>query len=487
MIASRALKALAVWIALTGTVAFGVSPATAAGTVTVGYNSEWLPFSSGDDSSVDGILVQLVTEIIESQTDYTVENVGLPWARVQRAVADGRIDAMVTFASDERLTYADKSDHVVFSLETKAFVRTGSDAERAIRQSPAMDTHRRFIHCTMLADHYSQTTLNENGITFATGRNTEGCIKQVLAGRQDVFLHIADTGRATINSLKVADRITVLPKVYTSVPLHFLLSKKSRHADHFLEVFDAALGNMLQDGRYAKLLQSLRGASNSVRVATLEWPPYTGSGLPNNGAITEIVRRAFEMAGIVSDDLILPWKRAIAYAESGTDGVAAYFPGYHCRHRPGFVASDRIGRGPLNLAERADADVRWSTLDDMAELHVGTVVGYANTEAFDARVADGRQAVVTSVNDVENLKKLVEGKIDLAIIDGYVFEHLMRTHPELAGAQQALRLDSRALETKNLFLCFRDDESGHRLRESFNRGLKAVDQDAIWRRALKDG
>ncbi len=92
-----------------------------------------------------------------------------------------------------------------------------------------------------------------------------------------------------------------------------------------------------------------------VSVSTLDWPPYTGSELPRGGATTEAMRAAFAKVGYEINVAYRPWKRVIDMAKKGTDGVIAYFPGYHCHHREGFVASEPIGNGPLGFAEHVDA------------------------------------------------------------------------------------------------------------------------------------
>lgn len=227
-----------------------------------------------------------------------------------------------------------------------------------------------------------------------------------------------------------------------------------------------------------------RAVPAEVLVTTLEWPPYTGKHLPGGGAVTEAVRQAFDDAGIRTEVLVVPWKRAVAYARDGKFGATAYFPGYHCNHQPGFISSRPIGTGPLGLAERVDADISWKTLDDLASLRVGTVVGYANTPAFDERVEDGSLEVISSLSDVENLLKLGQGKLDAAVVDRYVFEHLMRTESRLAPYAGELRVDANMLETKNLYLCFRAEPEGEALRDLFNAGLRSVDFDAIWRSTL---
>ena len=72
----------------------------------------------------------------------------------------------------------------------------------------------------------------------------------------------------------------------------------------------------------------------------------------------DVVRAAFAKAGYRIDVAYRPWKRAVDMAKKGTDDVIAYFPGYHCRHREGFVASEPIGNGPLGFAAREAAGER---------------------------------------------------------------------------------------------------------------------------------
>jgi len=48
-----------------------------------------------------------------------------------------------------------------------------------------------------------------------------------------------------------------------------------------------------------------------VRLATLEWAPYTSESARHDGATTEVVRRAFEAMGYQLEVVFYPWERAI--------------------------------------------------------------------------------------------------------------------------------------------------------------------------------
>lgn len=232
----------------------------------------------------------------------------------------------------------------------------------------------------------------------------------------------------------------------------------------------------------ASVLLPLRLAANEVvRLSTLDWPPYTGKDLPLGGATTEVVRAGFEKAGHRVEVEYRPWKRAIDIARRGTDGVVAYFPGYHCQHQDGFVQSEPVGNGPLGFAEHVDAPITWTSLDDIAtqRLKIGTGLGYANTDEFDAMVGAGQILAVPSVDDTTNLKKLARRRLDAVVIDKLVLEYLKATEAGLKDGAEKLRFNARPLEEKTLYVCFRDDPEGKRFMEIFNSGLVDLDIQSI--------
>lgn len=217
-------------------------------------------------------------------------------------------------------------------------------------------------------------------------------------------------------------------------------------------------------------------AQQTVVVTTLEWPPYTSPDLPLGGAVTDILTRAFADRGIDVEVLTLPWQRAITTANED-ESVVAYFPGYHCRHMEGFVASEPIGFGPLGLVENTDVPITWDSIDDLGEqqLLIGTVLGYANTDEFDQRAGTGWINVATAADDLTNLRRLLRQRIDAAVIDRLVLAYLLATELASEEGVEKLAFDERALAENTLYLCFNDTEDGRALRDVFNEGLATID------------
>lgn len=227
---------------------------------------------------------------------------------------------------------------------------------------------------------------------------------------------------------------------------------------------------------------SISLAREVIQLSTTDWPPYTGADLPDGGAASGVVRAAFAKAGYQVAITYDRWPRAIEMARKSIDDVIGYYPGYHCRHREGFSASRPIGRGPLGFAERIDAPLVWTSLDDIGErkLKIGTVAGYANTDEFDSKVGTGWIHAIPSPDDATNLGKLLRKRLDAVVVDQLVFQYLKATEPALRQRAHELRFNERLLEDKTLYLCLRDDASGTRLMQAFNRGLEGVDADRIF-------
>lgn len=215
-----------------------------------------------------------------------------------------------------------------------------------------------------------------------------------------------------------------------------------------------------------------REAPQAVRLATLEWPPYTGQALPGEGSSAQVVRAAFGALGYQLHTGFYPWSRAMAALGPGSAYVG-YFPEYaSARTMRQCLLSAPIGSSRLGLAQLQSRPVTWQTVWDLSSYRIGVVRDYINSEQLDAAIAAGQQQTDTARDDTQNLKKLLAGRIDMAVIDAAVMEHLMKTDPALQPHRGKVVFAERALETKRLYVCFRRDSAGRRARALFNAGLR---------------
>lgn len=215
-----------------------------------------------------------------------------------------------------------------------------------------------------------------------------------------------------------------------------------------------------------------------VRLTSNEWIPYAGPGLPDGGMATKIIREAFAAAGYALSVDFLPWRRALMLGLSGSQGHDGVFAVYAERARSECVSSAAIGTSPVGFAERRSNPVPWTSPADLAGRRIGVMTDYFNSTEFDALVAAGVLKVEAVEREILNLRKVAQGRLDVAVVDAHVFAHLVSNLPDLKGD---LQMNARLLEEKPYFVCFRPS-GGPRateLRDAFNAALSQLDTTRI--------
>lgn len=182
-----------------------------------------------------------------------------------------------------------------------------------------------------------------------------------------------------------------------------------------------------------------------VKLLTLEWEPYVGANLPNQGFAAEIVTLAFKKAGYKVTIEFRPWDTALEIVKrGGADGV---FPAYHEAGREAYLLfSNPFSKSPLGLCKIKDyaqpspsgdflykrgARIRYGVdpridqtlaLKELKAYRFGVVRGYANTPEFDR--ADFLTKLVAET-DAENIGKLLQDEVELVVIDRYVSQNIL--------------------------------------------------------------
>ena len=234
--------------------------------------------------------------------------------------------------------------------------------------------------------------------------------------------------------------------------------------------------HMLKHATAGAVLLTILSASvmaESVNLASLDWPPYTGAKLAGQGISAQVVTAVFAKAGIDSKFKFLPWQRAVDTARSDASFVG-YFPEYADPSSP-CLFSEPIGHGPLGFAEQSGKPIGWSTLGDLKSNKIGVVAGYVNTAEFDRMVAAGELKADIATSDELNLLKLANGRFDLAVVDQNVMQYLLQTSPKLKPLAAKLQFNSKLLEDKSLHVCFTNSPAGKQALAQFNAALKQVD------------
>ena len=157
-------------------------------------------------------------------------------------------------------------------------------------------------------------------------------------------------------------------------------------------------------------------AMEKIRIATLNWEPYIGQTITNEGFMAEVTREIFKRVGYKVEYIYLPWKRAVKMAEQGKfDG---YFPAYWSKQREEkSIFTNSIISGPVVFFKIKGSDISFKKLEALKPYRIGVVHGFVNTTEFDKADYLNKEKVTTNL---QNIKKLFAGRIDLIVIDKYV-------------------------------------------------------------------
>ncbi|GGD53288.1 substrate-binding periplasmic protein [Lacimicrobium alkaliphilum] len=222
--------------------------------------------------------------------------------------------------------------------------------------------------------------------------------------------------------------------------------------------------------------------ADTLYLTSLEWPPYSGKKLINQGASVAVAKAAFASMGHELIVEFYPWSRAVKLA-SDDKKYAGYFPEYSYESDD-FVFSEPMGKGPLGLVQQTGNPIKWNTISDLTQYKLGVVQDYINTAELDGLIASGRISAQAVVSDDKNVQKVAAGRIDAAVIDQNVLKYLLSNEANLRKLADKVEMNDRLLVNKDLHIAFENTQEGKKWRDIFNEGLKKIDVKAIMAKHL---
>jgi len=211
--------------------------------------------------------------------------------------------------------------------------------------------------------------------------------------------------------------------------------------------------------------------SKLIRLATLEWPPFTGLLLPKEGLSTYIASTVAKTAGFRLLSASFEWTKTVENGEKNPE-FEGYFPEYFSQGREAAChLSQSIGSSLLGIATLKSAPIKWTKLSDLGAYRLGVVDGYLNGEAFDAAIKDKRQPVELGSSDANNIAKLRAGKIRGIVVDKNVLDYTLYKLRDTGSVV----FNPRPIARLSLHVCFKRTPAGQAMRDAFDSALKQTD------------
>lgn len=217
--------------------------------------------------------------------------------------------------------------------------------------------------------------------------------------------------------------------------------------------------------------------ARKLLLAATEYPPYYSESLERGGPVAELTVTALRNAGYDVEVRFMPWARALRQGEQGqVDGLIGVWRSAE-RERT-FFYSEPVVSNRIVLCRRGTAGPdRFTTWDAIRPYTVGVVRGYADPEGL-AAAGVSTEAVT---DDLQNLRKLVAGHIDLVLIDSRVQQYLSRRH---LGPKAALVdcLQPAVQEHPQYLVVSRSTTGGEAIVAGFNEQLQRLRRSGEFKR-----
>lgn len=223
------------------------------------------------------------------------------------------------------------------------------------------------------------------------------------------------------------------------------------------------------------LLTPAQADDSQISFATVDWEPYAGESIINYGISSVIIREACKRVGLKPSFHFMPWSRALDQTRVGN--YDAVYNAYFSKKRAEqYAISKPYFRTLLTLCTTPKHSIDYDgSVESLKPYRLGVVRSFVNTEAIDQADYILKDMAET---DTLNLRKLLNGRVDLIVIDKYQALHLVKNNPTIEADVRDIRFITPLLEEKTLHALFSKEKPGWQDKlKRFNKGINEVQAD----------
>ncbi len=221
--------------------------------------------------------------------------------------------------------------------------------------------------------------------------------------------------------------------------------------------------------------------SETITLATLNWQPFFGDDLPEEGFYTALSREAFKRAGYELKVMFVPWKRALVNAKKGYyDGLlGAYYADERTQY---FYYTDSISTSDEVFLQRKGYGITYKKIEDLKKYTIG---GLRSGAQVDDLIKLGFNVEVAT-DEITNIKKLHAKRFELILLGKQQLYHYLNnieTLKPLKGKFEVLEPPFKTYKLFNTITKKRVD--GEDIVRKFNIAIKNMRTDGSFYEILK--
>ncbi|MDT4853939.1 ABC transporter arginine-binding protein [compost metagenome] len=232
------------------------------------------------------------------------------------------------------------------------------------------------------------------------------------------------------------------------------------------------------------VLGLLLGAS--VRAQTLiaaadVYPPFADPAHPEQGISLQIVRAAYATQGYTVEMRFVPWARAVNGVKTGEYDILPN--AWWTQERAEFLLfSEPYMKSEIKFIKRKGDPFEYHGLESLTGKTVGIVKGYGYGDEFLNSTNFARPEVTQTL---QNLKKLVLGRIDLTLEDEFVARWVLKHKAPTLMPQ--LEFTQNGLSSQQMHVTSSLKSPRHKtIIDAFNKGLAAIKANGTYDEILRE-
>ncbi len=216
-------------------------------------------------------------------------------------------------------------------------------------------------------------------------------------------------------------------------------------------------------------------AEQSVRLMASTSPPYVDAQLPEQGLALELVRHIYSRTGYTPDIKIERWSQAVEGTQIGVyDALAVAW--YTEERNKDFIFSEPYLDGDLILVKALHDPRNYRGLQDLSGKRLGVQTDYGY--GIDFEQIQGL-VLVQENHLIQNLLKLLQGKLDLVIGDRRTLK--MQLHEYLSDRANQVQVVPMSLPSRERHVAASREVAGSQdMIAAFNKALTEVKKDGSY-------
>ena len=229
-----------------------------------------------------------------------------------------------------------------------------------------------------------------------------------------------------------------------------------------------------------------------VTIAVTNRIPFHGDNLRDGGPATKAIVYALERLGYGTKVVFYPLARSVKMAEDGEVDILLGSDYRNPEREKHFLIGECLFTtcpGFVKMKERAfpyevhPEDIN-KTYRKLTSYRIGVMRGYTYEETFDTAAYLNKD--VSGEHIINNLEKLIDGRIDLAVMDKADFERHM-IQPDLIPYQGKIEfMEPPLAEHPNHCLVSRKSKHAEEILKAMNEGIRLIKEDGNLKTIMSD-